>query len=263
MKQVRYFIAIVAFVIVAGISVRAIANSNKVDNQIEMTVDNVAAEIESIMDTKENELFYEEALSEEGDQVYTNRDGDYYYYNDNGEFLGYTCSANELETKAVQIEALGARAIQPTEKDIEMVAQKYLENVAEDASYYQLQSIDYDKYVCVYTVLYTHSIDGVNTNDIVYLGIDNELNLILFSKPRPYVFLEIDDMEVDREKIKGEALDIFSKESKEKLVELEAADITIGINDSGSPEYQVRVESKHVEDGETMESLDYVYIPIG
>ncbi len=263
MKYVRYFVVVLAFGMVASISVNAIANSKKINNQIEINVDNVTSEVESIMDTKENELFYDEELSEEGDQVYANKNGDHYYYNDNGEFLGYTCSMEELEAKTVQAETLAARSAQPAKEDIEMAAQRYMESIAEDASYYQLESIDYDEYVCVYTVLYTHRIDGVNTNDIVYLGIDNELNLILFSIPRPYAFRGIEDLKADREKIKDEALDIFSKEFQEKLLELEATDITIGINDSGMPEYQVRVESKYMMDGETMESLDYVYVPIG
>ena len=209
-------------------------------------------EIRDIMDTKEKQLFYEPTLSEDGEKVYTNREGDRYYFEDTGEITGYTCSED----------AFGKNEAKADLEEVKEAAEKYLESVVEDPSYYQLKDIGYDEYVYVYSFLYTHQVDGVDTNDVVILGIDNELNLLTFSLPRPYAFQEMDDISIDQEKIKKEDLDFISQGYEGSNLEgTKVTDLRL-LEQEGEIGCLVQLEIHNEIEGEVIESLDAIIVPI-
>ena len=252
MKKIRSLCIIILFGVALCSSVIVSANSDKVDDQVEITVTNIQKEIDNIMALDEKELFYEPGFSEDGKQAYTNRDGDCYYFGDTGELVRYTSSEESSMGNGIKV----------NEEEVKKAAEVYLENLVEDASYYHFESIDYNEYVYAYSVMYAHEINGITTNDIVFLGINNDLDLITFSLPRPYAFQNIENLQIDQEKIKSEALDTFRKESGENSNKAQVVGISIVEDKDGKMVYQVEVKSSYVMDGETMENLDYVYIPI-
>ncbi len=252
MKHTKSFVIILFFGIALSGSVVADANSNKVDIQKEITLNNASTEIENILSVDEQELFYDSLLSEKDEEIYTNGQGDYYYFGDTGDVTGYTCKE----------EAFGDNGLKADEEKVKKAAEKYLKSMVEDPTYYQLKSIDYDEYVYIYSFMYTHQIDSVDTNDVILLGIDNDLKLVSFSLPRPYAFQEMDNMQIDRDKIEKEALDIFSKEHNGNTQEAKVAELVLVKEDDGKMYYLAQVETHSATNGNVTESIDTVFIPI-
>ncbi len=251
MKRAKSLAVMAVFGIGLSGTVMVIAGSNKINDQADITISNAMSEIESIMSTDERKLFYESSLSGNGEEVYTNREGDYYYFEESGEMIGYNC--NE--------EAFGKNGAKASEEDVKKAAEAYLTNAVEDPSYYQLSSMDYDEYVYVHKLYYTHQIDGIETSDTVILGIDNELNLVTLFLPRPNAFQDLDNMQINKDEISQTALEMLSEKYEGSM---DGATIT-GLSLVEKDEkicYLVYVTSYNTVGEEKIETLDTVYIPI-
>ena len=251
MKHTKSLILMAILGIILSGTIMVIADSNKIDDQIEITESNATTEIENIMATAEKKLFYESSLSGDGEEVYTNREGDYYYFEDSGEMTGYTCSE----------EAFGKNEVKASEEEVKKAAEVYLASVVDNPSYYQLTDIDYDEYVYVHTFYYSHQIDGVSTNDTVVLGIDNELNLVTFFLPRPYAFQEMEDMKINKDEIGQTALAILSEKYNGNMGEATVTGLTL-VEKDDEISYLVNVESYSIVEEEKVENFDSVFVPI-
>ena len=124
-----------------------------------------------------------------------------------------------------------------------------------------IHEIDYDVYAKAYSVIYNHRIGDLNTSDMVYLGIDNELNLIMFSIPRAYAFQEIEGIEVNQNQVQQEAMELFYQEYGDYIIDAEVKQLQLGTDENGAFAYQVVIESRKRINGEESDAIDVVFVP--
>lgn len=251
MKYVKYIGIAVGIGVILGVTGIVKADLAKVNDQAELTLDNAETELENIMAVKARKLIHEENIELPGQQVYTNKDGDLYYISDTSEVIGYSSD----------IEPMKKEQLRADESNVIKTAEEYLTQLVDDVSYYQLDNISYDEYTYRYSLVYIHKIGEVGTTDIVYLTIDNELRLDMFMLPRPYAFQEMEDIEINIEAIRQQAIEIFDKKYGESRVGAEGKDLRFATDEEGNIGFQVEVKSNVMVEGETMEDWDMIFVP--
>ena len=250
MKNKKYLGIILVISAIVGISGIVTADSRKITDQVELTLDNAPKELENILNTDEKKLTYDTTFPE-GEKLYENKSGDLYFFGDDGKITEYVSNTDTITFEQTKI----------NETDLLKAADKYLENLVEDPSYYQLNLVDYDEYTYTHGVAYTHKVGEYNTTDLVYLRIDNELNLIHFSIPRPYAFQGIEQLNKDPDNIKQEALEQFRQKYGDELIDAKATNLQLGIDDNGNIAYQVDIENTLMMEDNEIEELNIEYIP--
>lgn len=140
-----------------------------------------------------------------------------------------------------------------------------IENVleADKRKLYCEESISEEEqvYAKAYSVIYNHRIGDLNTSDMVYLGIDNELNLIMFSIPRAYAFQELEGIEVDQNQVQQEAMELFYQEYGDYIIDAEVKQLQLGTDENEAIAYQVVIESRKRINGEESDAIDVVFVP--
>lgn len=213
---------------------------------------NVEQEVETIINKSKSELEYESTLSEERRDAYKDENGDLYFYKDNGEVVDFIANVDTEK----------CRAAKANEEDVKEAADIYLENLVEVPSYYQLDRIEYDGYVNLFLVVYVHKSNGVDTTDLVLIGMDNELNLTSFSVPRAYAFKEMDNMEIDVERLEEEALKLYYQKYGDSVMDVKIEDSHLGTDDNENIVYQVAISGSTIMDnGDKMGLPDIIFVP--
>ncbi len=208
-------------------------------------------EIEDIRSMAKDKLEYERCLSDEREEVYKDENGDLYCYNNAGEMIDFTAN----------MENMNCRAAKAREEDVKEAADIYLQNLVEMPSYYQLNHIEYNEYVNLNLAIYNHKINGLDTTDLVLVILDNELNLTSFSIPRAHAFQELEEIEVDVEKIKQEALDIYYQMYGDSVEDVKVENFQIGTDDDENMGYQVGICGRGMSDVEGFDIPETIFIP--
>lgn len=250
MKKAKYLGIIIVLGTILYITGIATADSRKISNQEDVTINNAETELQNILNVEEKKLIYSGAISEKT-PMYKNESGDLYIFGDNGRVTEYASNIDNVEL----------REEKANETEVLSAAEKYLESLVEDPSYYQITHTNYDENLCVYSIIYAHTIGEYNTNDIVYLGIDNELNLIVFSIPRPYAFETIQYEKIHPETIQQNAINKFYQEFGNDCMDVTVKDLQLGTDDNENLGFQVYIEGYHMMDGEKIDEGDIIFIP--
>ena len=107
-----------------------------------------------------------------------------------------------------------------------------------------------------------HKSNGVDTTDLVLIGMDNELNLTSFSVPRAYAFKEMDNMEIDVERLEEEALNLYYQKYGDSVVDVKIEDSHLGTDDNENIVYQVAISGSTIMDnGDKMGLPDIIFVP--
>ena len=88
--------------VIVGISGIVTADSRKITDQVELTLDNAPKELENILNTDEKKLTYDTTFPE-GEKLYENKSGDLYFFGDDGKITEYVSNTDTITFEQTKI----------------------------------------------------------------------------------------------------------------------------------------------------------------
>ncbi len=102
MKNKKYLGIILVISVIVGISGIVTADSRKITDQVELTLDNAPKELENILNTDEKKLTYDTTFPE-GEKLYENKSGDSYFFGDDGKITEYVSNTDTITFEQTKI----------------------------------------------------------------------------------------------------------------------------------------------------------------